>query len=193
MDSVTLTLPRTRFFFLVEFFFFKLGPGFPLPRMGPREAVSGGWMGPREAVWDLERRFRADTMTIYIATHTIILCRWLSFFLVNFFFWSQESPLPKWDLKRSHRADTLTIYMATNKIVLYIVDLIFYWFFFLFPGQESPPPEWDPERRYRADSVTIYIATNQSKELQKKVKKDQSDEDFLSSLLSGLFCAHRVV
>eukprot|EP00802_Teleaulax_amphioxeia_P014505 Tamp_14572.p1 GENE.Tamp_14572~~Tamp_14572.p1 ORF type:complete len:460 (-),score=116.12 Tamp_14572:238-1530(-) len=50
---------------------------------------------------------------------------------------------------------------------------------------DSPPPEWDPTRRYRPDTVAVYIATNQSKELKQKAKKEQSDEDFLSSLLSG--------
>jgi len=50
---------------------------------------------------------------------------------------------------------------------------------------ESSSPEWDPEGRYRPDKVAVYIATNQSKEFQKKAKKEQSDEDFLSSLLSG--------
>ena len=39
--------------------------------------------------------------------------------------------------------------------------------------------------RYRPDSVAVYIATNQSKELAQKKLKEQSDEDFLSSILSG--------
>ena len=51
--------------------------------------------------------------------------------------------------------------------------------------EASPPPDWDPERRYRADNLAVYIATNQSKELRRQAKKEQSDEDFLSSILAG--------